>query len=206
MTVRENLRNPSLSVEEARLLHLEALVIDSQQPPATSGFLFTDNMRSALNEYYERGMTRGQASVLLSAQAAREIQTSVQAREQYLDFWAASGVNIACGTYAGPGPFDQAFETSVTGIAQARSIVDALHEQMTLVLKAEDIEKAYREGKYGLIIDFQNFEQFWFICWLIGLFGDFDLQVSPVDTSSFWCFFITDFQQLKYLRSLKCEL
>ncbi len=156
MTAREKIRAPTLSSEEARRLHREALVIDSQQPPATSGFLFTDNMRAALEEYHERGMTRGQAKVLLDAMAAREIQTSVEAREQYLDFWAASGVDVACGTYAGPGPFDQAFETSVTAIAQARSIVDALDDRMLLVLKADDIERAYTEKQYGLVIDFQN--------------------------------------------------
>ena len=36
---------PSLSEDEAIKLHKEALVIDSQQPPITSGALFTDNMR-----------------------------------------------------------------------------------------------------------------------------------------------------------------
>ena len=156
MAVREMIRDPVLSAEEARQLHREALVIDSQQPPATGGFLFTENMRAALHEYHARGMTRGQAQPLLEAIAAREIQTSGEAREQYLDFWAASGVNVACGTYAGPGPIDQAFEKSVTGIAQARSIVDALGDRMMLVLKAEDMERAHRENKYGLVIDFQN--------------------------------------------------
>ena len=156
MAVRERIRRPVLSAEEARQLHREALVIDSQQPPATSGFLFTESMREALNEFHARGMTRAQAAPVLQAMAAREIQTSAEAREQYLDFWAASGVNVACGTYAGPGPIDQAFETSVTGIAQARAIVDALDDRMLLVLKAGDIERAYRENRFGLVIDFQN--------------------------------------------------
>ena len=35
----------SLSNEEALQLHQEALVIDSKQPPATSGFLFTERMK-----------------------------------------------------------------------------------------------------------------------------------------------------------------
>jgi len=156
MAVRDKIRPSVLNAEEARQLHKEALVIDSQQPPATNGFLFTENMREAVNEYHARGMTQGQAKDLLDAMAAREIQTSAEAREQYLDFWAASGVNVACGTYAGPGPFDQAFETSVTGIAQARAIVDALDDKMMLVLDADDIEQAYRENKFGLVIDFQN--------------------------------------------------
>ncbi|MCH8110098.1 MAG: hypothetical protein IIB15_08205, partial [Chloroflexi bacterium] len=126
MAQREMVRSPVLSAEEARQLHRDALVIDSQQPPATGGFLFTDNMRATLKEYHAQGMTQSEAYPLMQAMVAREIQTSGEAREQYLDFWAASGVNVACATFAGPGPFDQAFETSVRGIAQARSIIDAL--------------------------------------------------------------------------------
>ena len=156
MALREAIRKPVLGAEEARQLHKEALVIDSQQPPATNGFLFTDNMRAALKEYHAQRMMRGEAHRLLSAMAAREIQTSHEARTQYLDFWDASGVTVAAGTYAGPGPFDRAFEASVAGIAQARSMIDTLADRMLLVLKADDIERAHRENKYGLIIDFQN--------------------------------------------------
>ena len=184
MAVREKIRDPVLSAEEARQLHGEALVIDSQQPPATNGFLFTENMKAALKEYHARGMTRGQAGPLLNAMAAREIQTSGEAREQYLDFWAASGVNVACGTYAGPGPFDQAFETSVTGIAQARAIVDALDDRMLLVLKADDIERAYRENKFGLIIDFQNTTAFSDKLERIDMFHNLGLRMCQLSYNS----------------------
>ena len=153
---RKNVRNAVLSAEEAQQLHSEALVIDSQQPPVTNGFLFTDNMREALNEYHAMGMTRNEATPLLHAMATHEIKTNAAAREQYLGLWAASGVNVAGGTYAGPGPFDTAFEKSVTGIAQARAIIDAMDDRMLMVRKAEDIERAHREGKYGVVIDFQE--------------------------------------------------
>ena len=39
-----------LSKEEALKLHHKTLVIDSQQPPATNGFLFNNNMKIKLNE------------------------------------------------------------------------------------------------------------------------------------------------------------
>ena len=38
-----------LSENEARDLHEQALVIDTQQPPATSGFIFTEKMKLELN-------------------------------------------------------------------------------------------------------------------------------------------------------------
>ena len=156
MTQSKTRRKPVLSTEEALALHRDALVIDSQQPPATNGFLFTDNMRAAVQEFHAQGMTQGVAFGRLAAMAVREIQTSEDARNQYIDFWDAAGVNVACGTYAGPGPIERAFEDSVTGIAQARSIVDALEDRMLLVLEADHIERAQRENKHGLIIDFQN--------------------------------------------------
>ena len=35
-------RTPVIDKDEALNIHKEALVIDTQQPPATNGFLFTD--------------------------------------------------------------------------------------------------------------------------------------------------------------------
>ena len=66
-SVRDPIRPPSLTPAEARELHYEALVIDAQQPPATSGFLFNDNMRAALAELHERGVDRGIAGNLMAA-------------------------------------------------------------------------------------------------------------------------------------------
>ena len=58
MTYRDK---PVLSKEEAIQLHNDALVIDSQQPPITSGALFTKNMKETLDEWFKDGMTRGEA-------------------------------------------------------------------------------------------------------------------------------------------------
>ena len=60
-------RKATLTPDEALQLHHEALVIDSQEPGATSGFLFTDNMKEAMDEYVARGLSRGRISVLLQA-------------------------------------------------------------------------------------------------------------------------------------------
>ena len=65
---------PSLSAAEARQLHAQALVIDSQQPPVTSGFLFTERMRNQLEAWREEGMSR--ADVALTVLAAQDSSTS----------------------------------------------------------------------------------------------------------------------------------
>ncbi len=150
------IRTPTLSAEEARQLHDEALVIDSQQPPATYGFLFTDTMRTAVDELAAQGLTRGEIGDRMASMAAREIQTSEDARQQYLDLWNRSGVTVASATYAGPGDFVEAFEASVKRLAEARGIVDALDGELMLIRNADDIERAHQTGKHGLILDFQD--------------------------------------------------
>ena len=71
-----------LSDQEALQLHQEALVIDSKQPPATSGFLFTERMKLDLLDMDKAGYTRAQASNQLSKIAMDEIRDSESAREQ----------------------------------------------------------------------------------------------------------------------------
>ena len=56
-----NKKGRHLSDEEALELHQEALVIDSKQPPATSGFIFTERMKLDLLDMEKAGYTRAQA-------------------------------------------------------------------------------------------------------------------------------------------------
>jgi membrane dipeptidase len=146
----------SLTPDEARRLHHGALVIDSQQPPATVGFLFTPAMRAALADHHRRGMTREEATPLLVDMAVREMQTSEAARTQYLDFWRASGVTVACGTYSGSMVPSLAFEAANKRIAQAYAYANALGDELRICLAASDVERTHRQGKRGLILDFQN--------------------------------------------------
>ena len=146
----------SLSKDEAIKLHKEALVIDSQQPPITSGSLFTENMRKALDGWYKDGLSQAETRGLLSNMIADEIQNDQDARNQYLDLWEKSGVNIASGTYAGPAKMEDAYQISVNGIANAISIINAIPEKLMLVTTADHIIEAHETGKYGIIFDFHD--------------------------------------------------
>ena len=145
-----------LSENEARDLHEQALVIDTQQPPATSGFIFTEKMKLELLEMEKLGYNRQEASSALTKVAEQEIRTSASARAQYLGLWKRSGVNIASGTYSAGTAIENAFMTATEGIAQARSYIDALDGELKLILNSKDIEEVYNSGKRGLIIDFQD--------------------------------------------------
>jgi membrane dipeptidase len=147
---------PSLGPAEARQLHAQALVIDSQQPPVTSGFLFTERMREQLEAWREEGLSRADVAQGVQMLATREIQTSAEARRIYRDLWHRSGVTVACGTYTGSNRLSQSFEASVRAIAQAYAFIGALEGDLVPVLTAADIERVYATGKHGLILDFQN--------------------------------------------------
>ncbi|MEM7532146.1 MAG: membrane dipeptidase [Chloroflexota bacterium] len=148
-------RQPSLSAQEALALHKQALVIDTQQPPLTTGLVFTPGMRKSLDELAKLGRTRTEAATVLENVLARDIQVSPEAGQMYLDMWKRSGVTAACGTYSGWG-ISTAFESTIRKIANAQAIINALDSEMLLVRNASDIEQAHAENKYGIIIDFQN--------------------------------------------------
>ena len=141
-SVRDQIRQPSLTPAEAREFHYQALVIDAQQPPTTSGFLFNDNMRAALAVLHEQGYTQREARAQMARMAAREVQTNPAAAKEYIDLWHTSGVTVGAGTYTAGTRIEVAFEDAVKGIAEARSMIDSLDGELKLVLKADDIEQA----------------------------------------------------------------
>ena len=147
---------PSMTPEEARLFHEEALVVDSQQPGVTSGLLYTEAMHEAMLEMAADGMSRGQIRKRLQAMTVSEIRDHPESARQYMAMWEEAGVNVASATYAGPHPPEGAFENSIASVTQARAIIDALGDELRLVLKAADIEAAYRDGARGVIFDFQE--------------------------------------------------
>jgi len=147
---------PTLTPDEARSLHHEALVIDTQQPPATTGFLFTDRMRVALAELQARKVSRDEAHPVLVDLAQQELLTSSSAREQFLEFWHASGVTVACGTYSGAHRMSDSYDMANRRLAQAHAAVEALDGELLLCRTAADIERAHATRKHGLVLDFQN--------------------------------------------------
>jgi membrane dipeptidase len=147
---------PALTAEEAKKLHQDALVIDTQQPPVINGFLYTERMNAVVAEAARQGLGRDEVAPQMSVMAAREIQSSTEAREAYLNLWRRSGVNVVCGTFSGSHKPTGAFERACESIARAYTFVDALGGQLQILRHAADIERAYREHTYGIILDFQN--------------------------------------------------
>ena len=140
-------KKQSISTNEAKILHEESLVIDSQQPPATTGFIFTEAMKIELVTMEKLGFSRNQAIQKLSKIAEDEIVNSESARNQYISLWKKSGVNIASGTYSVGSPIENAFESSVEKISQAKQYIKALNGDLNLILNAQDIEDTFKSKK-----------------------------------------------------------
>jgi membrane dipeptidase len=149
-------RKPVLSPDEARTLHYEALVIDTQQPSVIDGFLFTDPMKTAMARAARASLSRNDVALQMAVMAAREIRTSLEAREAYLELWRRSGVTVACGTFSGSNRPMGGFEEACEAIARAHAFVDALQGDLRIIRRAADIERAHGERRYGVLIDFQN--------------------------------------------------
>ena len=149
-------RGTSLTPDEARELHRQALVIDTQQPPIMTGIVFTPGTRAKVAELAMQGRTRAEAAPVLEQVLTKEMQTSPEAREIYLDMWRRSGVTVACGTFSGFDRLATAFESAVRKIANAHEMVNALSDEMLIVRTAADIERAHAENRHGVVIDFQN--------------------------------------------------
>ena len=149
-------RQPSLTPDEARKLHEDALVIDTQQPPIASGIVYTPLMRKTVEELHSLGRTRAEAAGPVARALARDVATNERARQMYLDMWRKSGVTVACGTFSGTFKPSTAFESALAAISNAHTIVDACRDEMLLVKNNDDLERAHRENKRGIIIDFQE--------------------------------------------------
>jgi membrane dipeptidase len=109
-----------------------------------------------VNELAQLGRTRAESASAVEAALVRDIQTSEQARDMYLAMWRESGVTVACGTYSGSHRPSQAYDSAVRKIANAHAIIAACEDDMLLVRSSADIERARQEGKYGVLLDFQN--------------------------------------------------
>ena len=149
-------RKPSMTPGEALEFHQDALVTDTKMP-VNHGLIFTDKMREAMAEWVAEGrLSRTDISRRLYAMTVRELQTSPEVRRQYVDAWDKSGVTVGSATYAGPHPPDGAFETAVRSLTQGRATVDALGDDVRLVLTADDLEQVYKDRVHGIIFDFQD--------------------------------------------------
>ena len=149
-------KKPSMTPGEALEFHQDALVVDSKMI-VSQGTLYTERMREAMAEWVNEGrLSRFEIQERLLDMEIQELQNSEEARNQFLNFWERTGVTVGSSTYAGPHPPDGAFETAVRSLTRGRATIDAMQDNLRLVLTSADLEQVYRDRVHGIIFDFQN--------------------------------------------------
>jgi membrane dipeptidase len=89
----------------------------------------------------------------------RELVTNVAFRKAYLENWKSAGVTAICYSlfrFANP----YTFESTIEDISDIAYMLDSLPEAFVKVTKAEDLHRAKKEGKYGIVFFIENTEQF----------------------------------------------
>ena len=149
-------RKPSMTPGEALEFHKDALVVDSKMM-VSRGVLFTDRMREAMDHWVAEGrLSRAKIQGRLMEMEIKELQNSPEARAQYLEFWNKAGVTVGSSTYVGPAAPEGAFESAVRALTRGRATIDAMGDDLRLVLTADDLEQVYKDRVRGIIFDFQN--------------------------------------------------
>jgi len=143
--------------ERAARLHRESIVVDtlSGGPP-----LFTEKMRQEALRLLGAGKSAMDALLATEEILVDQLASDPQARRDYLSAWDRAGVTCVSATQGGFGSPPFSFESGLEGIAATTRVLDAFPEDLVKVTRAEDIRRAHRENKRGIILNFQNTTHF----------------------------------------------
>ena len=151
----------SLTPNEARQLHQEALVIDSKFAATLS--VPSKRVRAFFDEHVATfgqpgSLDRRTVEARTKDLAAQELWESQEAREAYLQQWKDIGVDagIVSVGVVHPGG-DAAFTACVSRIArEVYTPVLTSNGRIRIALSAADIEEAHRSGCHALIVGCEN--------------------------------------------------
>lgn len=152
---------PSLTPDEARQLHREALVIDTKFAATLS--VPSDRVRKFFDEQLENfglpgSLDRRSLEAKTKALAAQELWRSPETRRAYLEQWDRIGVDAGLVSVSVVHPdHETAFITCVTRIArEIYTPVLTSNGRIRIALSASDIERAHQAGEHALIIGCEN--------------------------------------------------
>jgi membrane dipeptidase len=144
-----------LTADEARALHADALVVDTAYAGAFS--VPSERIEADHTQMLQKGFGRFDMARPLRELAVAELRGSSDARRDYLDLLARSGVSLGLTTTAAMEPSGEGgFEEAIRVTADVLALIQACEGELVLALRAADIERAHREKKPALAIMWQN--------------------------------------------------
>lgn len=151
----------SLTPNEARKLHAEALVIDSKYGATLS--VPSPKVGQFFDEHLEKfgqagGVDRRTLEGRTKELAAQELWENSAARQSYLEQWRNSGVDagiVSVGLILPPG--EEAYAGCMSLVAREIFVpVLTSNGKIRVALTAADIENAHKEGAHALIVGCEN--------------------------------------------------
>lgn len=150
-------KRSSLTPDEARQLHYEALVIDTLAYVNGFQILSTPTIEARLRELIRQGADRFTMISQLTEQSKRELTENEEAREAYMEVWQKSGVTTVLYTMSdGGNAARDTYEGVLKMISNTFALLHLFRNKFALVLDAGDIERAYKEKKRAIVLILQN--------------------------------------------------
>jgi membrane dipeptidase len=147
----------SLTPDEARQLHSEALVIDTLAGIGPDIFA-----TPALQAHFDHLLQTADidCSVIgreMNDRSLAALQHTAEARDAFKDAWRASGVDVASVTLVGghAPPYGD-YDRALSAMGGWHALMRTVDGWLCLALNARDIEKAHADRRPGLMFNFQN--------------------------------------------------
>lgn len=144
---------PEYVEAEAEKILKTSIVIDTLADGPT---LYTDDIKSRIVEMLARGFSGLETYVKTFDMIFEKLVGDESYRKEYFKVWDEAGVTVVSSTIGALSGKPFAEETVLKDYAKMTFLLDNLKDHLVKVVKAEDIERAFREGKKGIILNFQN--------------------------------------------------
>jgi membrane dipeptidase len=133
-------------------LHRDSFVFDfvPMEP-----MVATDRSRSVMFDGLTKGLSAGQTIGKMHFDRLRELEESVEARDLVDSDWRTSGVNAIQVTLGSHNLAHSTWDGWIQGLGYWHRRVRAM-DQMALCLSADDLERAWRVGKVGILLGVQD--------------------------------------------------
>jgi len=142
--------------ERAAQLHREAIVIDTMSLLGPD--VYTKEMLAWLDEAVARSAPTWQVALHMQEMQHRALLDGEL--PGYWEGWEEAGVDVASVTLGAFGEKPFTYDNAIADLAQMTETFDRLPDRLVKILTADDIVRAKRDRRRGVILNFQNTAHF----------------------------------------------
>jgi microsomal dipeptidase-like Zn-dependent dipeptidase len=145
------------NLEKVRRIHRDSIIIDSM---GWGPNIFSKKMIEEIDRLLSKGASGNRVWDQLARMKSQQLVEDASYREKYVAELRAGGVTAVNHTISPFGEQPWTFQSAVRCTSEIISLFDLLPQVFRKVTKADDIRKAKDQQRLGVIMNFQNTEQF----------------------------------------------